>query len=116
MPRFLFILNRLPHQGLALAELLDVLFTTAAFEQSVSLLFVDAGVLQLYSTQQPGSYGLKDTLAMFSALELYGVTEYYVEQESLHEYGLQLTDLQLKAMPIARSAVSELLQQFTHIY
>ncbi|MEQ1638264.1 MAG: sulfurtransferase complex subunit TusC [Methylococcales bacterium] len=114
--RFLFVMRHAPHQGVALQELLDVVLTTAAFDQVVSLLFLDDGVFQLKQHQQLGSTGLKDTLAIFKALALYEVKDLYVEVESLEERGLQVTDLALPVKTVLRKEVAGLTKQFERIY
>ncbi len=57
-----------PHSGIQLQERLDIVLTTAAFDQQVALLFLDDGVFQLKKSQQVEKQGLKDTLAIFNAL------------------------------------------------
>lgn len=114
--RFLFVMRQAPHQGVALQELLDVVLTTAAFDQAVSLLFLDDGVFQLKQHQQLESTGLKDTLAIFKALALYEVNDLYVEVESLDERGLQATDLALPVKTVLRNEVAHLTRQFERIY
>ncbi len=116
MQRFLFIMRKAPHQGTQLQEILDVILTTAAFDQAVSLLFLDDGVFQLKQQQQPVASGLKDTLAIIHALELYGVNDYYVEVESLIERGLHITDLALPVTPLHRQDVAQLSKQFEQVY
>ena len=51
--KFLFILGTAPVSGVQVQETLDQILTTAAMEQSVSLLFLDDGVFQLVRNQQP---------------------------------------------------------------
>ena len=112
MKKFLFILRRLPHCGSHVQECLDLILTAAAFDQPVSLLFVDDGVYQLKTRQQPESQGLKDIAAIFSALELYDVQDLFVETESLQSRNLQVDDLQLPVKCLPRQALSEFIGGF----
>jgi tRNA 2-thiouridine synthesizing protein C len=73
---------------------------------------LDDGVLHLKKNQQPDRLGMKDTAAIFEALALYDVNELYVEDESLAERGLQLSDLGLSVKHISRSAVAEFMKRF----
>ena len=66
----------------------------AAFEQDVSLAFLDDGVFQLTKGQDTASVGMKNFSPTYSALGDYEVTKIYVEKESLEERGLTMDDLQ----------------------
>lgn len=101
-----------PFEGVQLQEKLDVILTTAAFDQKVALLFLDQGVYQLKKGQQPEKQGLKDTSSIFNALEIYDVNDVYVEVESLQEQGIQKPDLSLSAQEIYRKDINKLVQQY----
>jgi tRNA 2-thiouridine synthesizing protein C len=109
--RYVFVMRHPPHAGWRLQETLDQLLTTAAFDQSVTVLWLDQGVYQLSKHQQPACMGLPDTAAALTALPLYGVEQLFVEQESLAASGLALDDLVLPLRCLPRSQVNALLQQ-----
>lgn len=112
MKNYLFVLRHPPHFSSRVQETLDQMLTTAAFDQVVSVLFVDDGVLQLKQGQQPQSMMLKDTSAMLLALGMYEINNLYVEAESLTERGLTVDDLILQANLVSRSLVNDLLKQY----
>lgn len=91
--RFLYLMRRPPHGSIFAQEGLETVLIGAAFEQSVSLLFVDDGVFVLKRGQDPGELGLKDFARGFRALPDYDVEHLYVEDRSLAERGLTPTDL-----------------------
>lgn len=66
----------------------------AAFDQDVSMAFLDDGVFQLTKGQDTKEIGLKNFSPTFRALGDFEVTKLYVEKESLAERGLTLDDLQ----------------------
>ena len=107
---YLFVLQSAPHSGSSVQELLDIILTTAAFEQQVALLLLDDGVFVLKNNQQPEKYLAKDTLAIFKALEIYDVNTIYVEAESLQKRGLMMVDLSLPVKIISRCEVAQLLK------
>jgi len=115
MKRFLFVLTKPPHSGAYVQELLDFILTTAAFDQEVALLLLDDGVFQLKKQQQPVDGG-KDTAAVFKALELYDVTDLYVERESLAERGLAVDDLLLPVNICERKEVALLMRRFDRVF
>lgn len=110
MKKYLFVMRRMPNRGNHVQEALDMILTAAAFDQKVSLLFADDGVLQLKRGQLPETMGLKDSPAIFKALEIYDVHDLYAESESLVARGLAAEDLILPVRVIARQDVASLLQ------
>lgn len=109
MKNHLFIMRTLPHGKVYLQETLDVILTIAAFDQKVSLLFLDQGVFQLKSDQRPEALDLKDTAAIFNALDIYDIHDLYVEIESLQQWGLKPSDLFLPVKEIYRKDVNQLM-------
>lgn len=114
--RFLFILKNPPYSGIYLQETLDIVLTAAAFDQDVSLLLLDDGVFQLKSRQQAEQYGLKDTSAIFKALEIYDVKNIHVEQESLLERNLLAENLVLPVQIITRDQISGLIASYDGVF
>ena len=115
MKSYLFILRKPAHSGSYLQEILDIILTTAAFDQKVGLLILDDGVFHLKHGQNPEKAGIKDTAAIFKALELYDVEDIYTEQESLKDRGLNGTDLCLPVNIIDRKDIGSLMKQFNVI-
>ena len=88
-----------------------MILTTAAFDQQVSLLFCDDGVLQLKRGQNPAAIGLKDTAQIFTVLEVYDVHDLYVEAESLTARGMTADDLLLPTRVLPRAEIRLLMLQ-----
>jgi tRNA 2-thiouridine synthesizing protein C len=103
---FLFVLRHPPHGGIHVQESLDIVMTTAAFDQAVRLLFLDDGVFQLKRDQEPAAIGFKHIAPIFTALELYDIEELWVEEESLRERGLTAEDLILPVRLLCRCHVA----------
>ena len=111
MKKFLFIMRSPPHSGIHVAEMLDIILTTAAFDQQVSLLLLDDGVFQIKEHQNPVRLEMKDSASIYKALEIYDVHDIYVELESLQERGLKPGDLIVPVREIYRKDVNRLLQE-----
>ncbi len=109
--KFLFVMRRAPHAGVQVRETLDMILTAAAFDQAVSLLFLDDGVYQIKRGQHPEAAGLPAVAPMFEALELYDVEAVLAERESLLERGLSAADLAIPARIIDRSAIAALIAE-----
>lgn len=92
--KFMYVNRRAPYGTIYAWESLEVVLIGAAFEQDVSLAFLDDGVYQLTKGQDTSGIGMKNFSPTYSALGDYEVTKIYVEKESLEERGLTLDDLQ----------------------
>ena len=86
--------------------------TVAAFDQPVSLLFLDEGVYSLKRGQNPEILNLKNVVPIFDALEMYEIKLLYIEDESLKIRGLSTGDLILPVIPVSRSEIGGLLENF----
>lgn len=94
--KFLYINRKAPYGTIYALESLEVVLIGAAFEQDVSLAFIDDGVYQLMAGQDTAAIGMKNFSKTYRALGDYEVRKLYVERESLAERGLAIEDL----MPI----------------
>jgi tRNA 2-thiouridine synthesizing protein C len=92
--KFFYLNRKAPYGTIYAWESLEVVLIGAAFDQDVSLAFVDDGVYQLTKGQNTGEIGMKNFSPTYSALGDYEVKKIYVEKESLAERGLSLDDLQ----------------------
>jgi len=87
-------LNRRSSFGTVYAiESLEVVLIAAAFEQDVSLAFMDDGVYQIVEGQNADGIGMKNFSKTFHALGDYDINKLYVSKESLEERGLTESDL-----------------------
>jgi tRNA 2-thiouridine synthesizing protein C len=91
--KFLYINRKAPHGTIFALESLEVVLIGAAFDQDVSLAFIDDGVYQLLQNQDTSGIGVKNFSATYKALGDYDVNKIYVEQESLELRGLSKENL-----------------------
>ena len=91
--KFMYVNRRAPYGTIYAWESLEVVLIGAAFDQDVSLAFMDDGVYQLVKGQDTSDVEMKNFSPTYQALGDYDVTKLYVEKESLEERGLTLEDL-----------------------
>jgi len=91
--KLLYLNRRAPYGTIYAWESLEVVLIGAAFEQDVSLAFVDDGVYQIVKGQDSAGIGMKNFSPTYSALGDYEVCKLYVEKESLEARGLTIDDL-----------------------
>ncbi len=94
--KFMYVNRKAPYGTVYALESLEVVLIAAAFEQDVSLAFIDDGVYQIAKGQNTDGIGMKNFSATYNALGDYEINKLYVEKESLEERGLTEDDL----MPI----------------
>lgn len=91
--KFLYVNRKAPYGTIYALESLEVVLIGAAFEQDVSLAFLDDGVFQLTKNQNTEQAGMKNFSPTYKALGDYDVNKIYVEKESLEQRGLTVDDL-----------------------
>ena len=88
MKKFMFVNRKAPYGTIYALESLEVVLIAAAFDQDVSLAFLDDGVYELVKGQHSKGIGIKNFSPTYRALEGYDVEKLYVERESMDARGL----------------------------
>tara|TARA_B100000965_G_scaffold184516_1_gene154062 strand:+ start:1272 stop:1655 length:384 start_codon:yes stop_codon:yes gene_type:complete len=109
--KFLYVNRRAPHGTIYAHEALEVVLIGAAFEQDVSMAFIDDGVFQLKKDQNTDGIDTKNFSKTFSALEMYDVEKLYVEKESLDERGIKEDDLAVDVKVISSNDMKKLITE-----
>ena len=86
--KLLYVNRKAPHGSIYALESLEVVLIGAAFDQDVSLAFIDDGVYQILLNQDTSAIGVKNFSPSYKALGDYDVNKIYVEKESLELRGL----------------------------
>jgi tRNA 2-thiouridine synthesizing protein C len=82
----------------------------AVFEMEISVLFVDDGIYALVAGQAPDKLDMKPLGDAFPMLREFGVTDFYVHDESLQERGLTVEDLGMDVTIVDGTQVAEILE------
>ena len=107
--KFLYVNRRAPHGTVYAHEALEVVLIGAAFDQDVSLAFIDDGVFQLKKDQDTSEIYTKNFSKIYSALEMYDVEKLFVEKESLETRGLTEKDLSVDVKVIDSNEMKKLM-------
>jgi tRNA 2-thiouridine synthesizing protein C len=94
--KFLYVNRKAPYGSIYALESLEVVLIGAAFDQDVSLAFIDDGVYQLKADQNTSvdaGAGMKNFSPTYNALGDYDVNKIYVDKDSMDERGLTADDL-----------------------
>ena len=107
--KFMFVNRTAPYGTVYALESLEVVLITAAFDQDVSLVFVEDGVWQLKKGQQTKGIETKNFSPTYRALEGYDVEKLYVERESMAARGLSEDDLIVDVEVLSSAEMAELM-------
>jgi tRNA 2-thiouridine synthesizing protein C len=109
--KFMFVNRKAPYGTVYALESLEVVLIAAAFEQDVSLAFLDDGVYQLKKGHQTKGIEMKGFEKTYGALEDYDVTKLYVDEESLAARGLTADDLCVPVEVMSRAAIGKMMEE-----
>lgn len=109
--KFMYVNRKAPYGTIYALESLEVVLIAAAFEQDVSLAFIDDGVYQIKKGQDSADIGMKNFSPTYRALEGYDVEKLYVAKESLEERGLTTDDLIVPVEVISRAEMADLMDE-----
>lgn len=117
MKNLLAICSHAPYGSILAKEGLDAILAAGVYEQNLSVLFIDDGVFQLLPHQDSSQIQQKNLGSALTALPLFGIETIYIEQESLDERGLKVTDLLLdEAIVLLRQNIAALLEQQHQVF
>ena len=109
--KFMFVNRKAPYGTIYALESLEVVLISAAFDQDVSLAFVEDGVWQLRKGQQTKGIEAKNFSPTYRALEGYDVEKLYVERESLEARGLSEDDLIVDVTVLSSGELGRLMDE-----
>jgi tRNA 2-thiouridine synthesizing protein C len=109
--RFMFVNRKAPHGSIYALEGLEVVLISAAFDQDVSLAFLDDGVYQLLKGQQTKGLEVKNFSPTYRALEGYGIEKLYAERESLQARGLTKEQLLVPVQVVSAAEMAALMEE-----
>jgi tRNA 2-thiouridine synthesizing protein C len=109
--KFMFVNRKAPYGTIYALEGLEVVLISAAFDQDVSLAFLDDGVYQLVKGQQTKALEVKNFSPTYRALEGYDVEKLYVERESLEARGIREDQLLVPVQVVGAEEMAQLMEQ-----
>jgi tRNA 2-thiouridine synthesizing protein C len=107
--KFMFVNRKAPYGTVYALEGLEVVLISAAFDQDVSLAFLDDGVYQLLKGQDTKRIEEKNFSPTYRALEDYDIDKLFVERESLEARGLSASDLLVDAKVVPAAELAALM-------
>ena len=112
---FLIINRCAPYGSSNARDALDVALTVSVFEQPLSLLFLDDGVLQLLPNHNPADIAQKNLSANLAMLEMYDIDQIFVCEKALQQRGLTSESLGLKARTLNATEIADLVKKHDQV-
>ncbi|MBI2224411.1 MAG: sulfurtransferase complex subunit TusC [Betaproteobacteria bacterium] len=109
--KFMFVNRKAPYGTVYALEALEVVLISAAFDQDVSMVFIDDGVYELVKGQSTKAIDMKNFSPAYRALEGYDVEKLYVDEESLKARGLSTESLLVPVEVLNAAQIAELMDQ-----
>lgn len=109
--KFCYVNRKAPYGTIYALESLEVVLIGAAFEQDVTVVFMDDGVFEITKGQDTAGIGMKNFSPTYRALEMYDVEKLYVSKESLEERGLTEEDLLVDVEVMTADQISSLMEE-----
>ncbi len=108
--KFLYVNRKAPYGTIYALESLEVVLIAAAFDQDVSLAFLDDGVYQVLKGQHTKAIDVKNFSPTYRALEGYDIEKLYVEKESMEARGLKEEDFIVPVKVVNAQEMADLMQ------
>ncbi len=107
--KFAFVNRKAPYGTIYALEVLETVLISAAFDQDVSVVFMDDGVYQLKKDVDTVGIGMKNFSKTYRALEGYDIEKLYVDKESMEARGLTEDDLITDVEVLTAAEISKIL-------
>ena len=114
--KFMFVNAKAPYGTVYALEVLESVLISAAFDQDVHLAFIDDGVYQLVTDQDPSAIEIKNHSKTYKALEMYDIEKLFVCKESMEERGLSTDDLLVDVEVLPRQEMGKLMADMDIVF
>ena len=104
------LMRKAPYGSVYTAEGFRSMMGIGVFEMDISVVFVDDGVYALVKDQNPAGLDMKPLGEGFPMLPDFGVTRFYVHDQSLDERGLTTDDLVIDVEIVDDAGVARVLE------
>ena len=91
--KFMFVNRKAPYGTIYAQELLEVVLISGAYEQDITVVFIDDGVFALKKGQDTKDINMKNFSPTYRALDGYDIEKIYVDKTSMDARGLTPDDM-----------------------
>jgi tRNA 2-thiouridine synthesizing protein C len=109
--KFMFVSRKAPYGTIYGHEMQETMLISAAFEQDVSVVFMDDGVFLIKKGHDTAAINVKNFSPTYRAFDGYDIEKLYVEKESMEARGLTEDDLLVPVEVISATELGDLMDQ-----
>ena len=109
--KIMHVMRKAPHGTIYTYEGLEMILIMAAYDQDISVAFIDDGVYALKKDQDTKGLEIKGFSKTFKALDGYDVENLYVDQVSLEERGLIEDDLLVDVEVLSSAEIGKIMTE-----
>ncbi|MHB0915463.1 MAG: sulfurtransferase complex subunit TusC [Thermoleophilia bacterium] len=109
--KLMIVFRTAPYGTIYAFEGLENVLIMGAYDQDISVLFVDDGVYAIKEGMNTEATGIKNFSPTFRALEAYDIEKIYIDKDSLESRGLSVDDLVIEPQVIEAAAVAEMMEE-----
>lgn len=109
--KIMHVMRRAPHGTVYTYEGLEMILIMAAFEQDITVVFIDDGVYSLVKGQNTEDIGIKGFANTFRALDGYDVEKLYVDRVSMEERGLSEEDFVVDVEVMSSDQIGKIMKE-----
>ena len=107
--KIMHVVRKAPHGTIYSYEGLEMVLIMAAYDQEISMAFIDDGVYMLMDNQDTAGIEVKGFMKTLGVLEDYDVENLYVDKQSLEDRGLNADDLHVPVEVLDAAAIGKLM-------
>ena len=109
--KIMHVMREAPHGTIYTYEGLEMILIMAAYDQDISVAFIDDGVYALKKGQNTEGIEMKGFAKTFGALDGYDVEKLYVDLISLEERGMTEDDLVVDVEILSSAEIGKLMSE-----
>ncbi len=111
MAKLMIVFRTAPYGSIYAFEGLENVLIMAAYDQDISVLFIDDGVYAIKKGMDTTDTGIKNFSPTFKAMEAYDIEKVFIDRASMEERGLKLEDLVVEPEVIEADAVEKMMEE-----
>lgn len=109
--KIMHVMRRAPHGTIYTYEGLEMILIMAAYEQDITVVFIDDGLFALLKNQETEEIGIKGFANTFRALDGYDVEKLFVDRHSMEERGLSTDDFIVDVDVLSSEEIGKLMKE-----
>ena len=111
MAKLMIVFRTAPYGSIYSFEGLENVLIMGAYDQDISVLFIDDGVLAIKKGMDNSGTGIKDFSPTFRALEAYDIEKIFIDRQSMDERGLTMEDFVIEPQVVESDQVEKMMEE-----